>query len=523
MLGVKQCPSSAPHSSPLTVPVTWNEILLWVAIVFLIFGYELFHFSLSIDEEIHTFITGLQMAHTWLEQGRWGMSLLLLVFPPISALPMVSTAIGGAGLIVAAAHLVSYYRIDGLSRHVLAVSLITSPVWPHIVQFNPLFWGVGIGVALCAIGVRLLADSRWLMRLVGVGALALASGIYQVLTLVAVVMVLGKYIRPGGEELGQSPWPAAVRMISLVGASAGMYLGINYVAMWVTGAGMAYVDMYWRVSEYLADPIGAFLISLRASASWILGSHPIYLGYGLAFVVLPFLGILFAVAKMPRKERDTCLLRAFSLFGILAAVSLPVFVSVGWAPARSLVALPFMSAVLAVCIPLRSPLTQRAATAYLVVLVALSMWASATLFYSDHVMRERDRVVGEALLARLDNLRVPGEPMRFTLVGKLEPSVPHDPVRRVEVFGASFFEWDGGNVWRVYFYLRILGAHDLHPVDIAQLPEVASKSEGMPMWPAAGSVALIDGVAVIKLSPLTYEQRYRLGAMNPGHPLGLPR
>ncbi len=190
-------------------------------------------------------------------------------------------------------------------------------------------------------------------------------------------------------------------------------------------------------------------------------------------------------------------------------MSLPVFVSVGWAPARSLVALPFMSGVLAACVPLHARLAQRAVTAYLVVLLMLSMSISATLFYSDHVMRERDQLLAASLVARLGELRAPGESLRFTLVGKLEPA-PREPVRRIEVFGASFFEWDGGNVFRVNYYLRILGAYYLTPIDIAQLPELASKAEEMPVWPATGSVALIDDVAVIKLSPMTYEQKYRL-------------
>jgi hypothetical protein len=261
---------------------------------------------------------------------------------------------------------------------------------------------------------------------------------------------------------------------------------------------------------------------MRASAGWILGLNQIYLGYGLVFVLLPFLGILFAFMKKDSKESVSWILPCLSLLGILAAVLLPVFLSVGVAPARSLVALPFMSGVLAACVPIRARLLQQTVTAYLVVLILIGVWVSTTLFYSDHVARERDRLLAAPLITQLEVLRTPGEPLPFTLVGKLEQG-PREPVRRVEVFGASFFEWEGGNVYRVYFYLRILGAHYLRPVDIAQVPDVALRAEQMPSWPAEGSVAMVDGVAVVKLSALTYQQRYRVGANNPGHPLGLPR
>jgi hypothetical protein len=511
---------SEQKSSPLSVAVTLNQIVLWALVFLLIFGYELFNFSLSIDEEFHTFNTGWQMANDWLQQGRWGMALLLLALPPISALPVVSTMLFGAGLVAAVVHLVSYYRIQGLHAHILALSVLVSPVWPHIVQFNSISWGIGIGVALCAMGLRLLADDRRKTQILGAVALTLAFGIYQTLVLAAVVMALGRYLLCDRQGHNGRVWLETGRTLGFIVASALVSLTVQYVAMRVAGVGIAYVDSFWRVSKYLADPVSAFFTSLWASATRIFGLHPIYLGYGLAFVVLPFLGILFAFVRKDRKERDSRVLSALSLSGIIAAVSLPVFVAVGAVPSRSLVALPFMSGVLAACVPLHTRLTQQAATAYLVVLVFLGVWVSTTLFYSDHVMRERDRVLGASLMARLEEFRTPGEPLTFTLVGKLEP-VPGVPVRRVEVFGASFFDWDQGNVFRVHSFLRILGAHYLTPVDIAHLPDVALKAEAMPTWPARGSVAMVDGVAVIKLSQLTYEQRYRLEAINRGHPSGL--
>lgn len=522
MLAHRSIHCSEQKSSPLSVTVTLNQIVLWALVFCLVYGYELFNFSLSIDEEIHTFKTGWQMASGWLQQGRWGIALLFLVLPPISALPVVSTMVFGVGLVAAIAHLVSYYRINGLHAHILALSVLVSPVWPHIVQFNQLSWVIGVGVALCAVGLRLLDDDKRNKRILGGGALILSFGIYQTLVLAAVVMALGRYLLCDRQGRNGGIWLEAGRTLGLVVASALVSLAVQYVTMWAIGVGTVYVDIFWRVSEYLANPGIALFISLRASVAWIFGLHPIYLGYGFAFVVLPFLGILFAFVKKDGQEKNSWFLSALSMFGILAAVSLPVFVSVGWAPARSLLALPFMSGVLSACVPLRARLTQHAATVCLVVLIVLGVWVSVSLFYSDHVMRERDRLLAASLITRIEELRTPGEELSFTLVGKRAQGI-HEPVIRVEVFGGSFFDWDGGNVFRVNYFLRILGMHDLIPVDISQVPDVALQSEGMPIWPAAGSVALIDGIVVIKLSPLTHEQKYRLGRINPGHPLGLPR
>jgi|GEM_PF-4543193 len=44
------------------------------AVIFLSYGYEIFNFNLSIDEEIHAIHGGQWLA--WLAQGRWGIALL---------------------------------------------------------------------------------------------------------------------------------------------------------------------------------------------------------------------------------------------------------------------------------------------------------------------------------------------------------------------------------------------------------------------------------------------------------------
>jgi hypothetical protein len=79
------------------------------------------------------------------------------------------------------------------------------------------------------------------------------------------------------------------------------------------------------------------------------------------------------------------------------------------------------------------------------------------------------------------------------------------PVKHVEVFGSSFFEQDGGNVWRVVSYFTVIGAENVEAVALSC--PLAAEAARLPAWPAAGSVSLVEGTALIKLGELTESQK----------------
>ncbi len=68
--------------------------LVSLACSLLCFGYELFNFSFSIDEELAAYQHNEDYWKAWLGQGRWGMGLLVFLLPAdISYMPFVSMAL----------------------------------------------------------------------------------------------------------------------------------------------------------------------------------------------------------------------------------------------------------------------------------------------------------------------------------------------------------------------------------------------------------------------------------------------
>ena len=84
------------------------------------------------------------------------------------------------------------------------------------------------------------------------------------------------------------------------------------------------------------------------------------------------------------------------------------------------------------------------------------------------------------------------------------------PLLLAGVFGASFFEHDGGNVRRVALYMRTLGIDGLWPVWLGNRPDLLPAARAMPTWPAPGSVLRVNGVVIVKIGPPTPQQ------LNPG-------
>ena len=87
------------------------------------------------------------------------------------------------------------------------------------------------------------------------------------------------------------------------------------------------------------------------------------------------------------------------------------------------------------------------------------------------------------------------------------------------MFGASFFGWDQGNVFRVNDLFRLLGTPTLQPFQLSDLPSTAERAASMPSWPTTGSVDWIDDILVVKLSPMTPYQQHSLCQVHPGSTL----
>jgi hypothetical protein len=65
--------------------------------------------------------------------------------------------------------------------------------------------------------------------------------------------------------------------------------------------------------------------------------------------------------------------------------------------------------------------------------------------------------------------------------------------------GYSFFEWDDGNPRRIVAYMKLLGYSNLARPTLDQEDQTVARLSTMPVWPAQGSLQIMNDVVLIRL------------------------
>ncbi len=271
----------SPLSFSRLAPSAPHLAIFITVLLLLLFGYEIFNFSLSIDEELAGNDPGVWLQ--WIAQGRWTMGLLARVVPPLASIPTLSTALFCAGLGFSAWLLSRLLFTAPLAQRLFAGLLVCSPLWPHIAEFNTLSWGVGIGLALVAWAVTLLEEGRRWFVFLAVLLVAAATGIYQSLFVFFLVLVC---LRLSAEVLmPRPPNGAAVsaRRAFLHGLAAGIGGFAVYQICWrvllvVLSVQSAYVETWIRVQEFLDAPAKTVARTLVRTWSLVAARDEIFLG-----------------------------------------------------------------------------------------------------------------------------------------------------------------------------------------------------------------------------------------------------
>ena len=504
--------SASPRSSGLTAllgPSAPHLVTFTICLLLLLYGYEIFNFSLSIDEEVYQ-----QQNALWasVAQGRWAIGLLHRLFPPMGSIPMLATVLFCCGLGVSAYVLARVLFRSHAAQWAFAGILVASPVWPHIAQFNPLSWAVGVScILLTIIFLLTFSESRFNVVLAA-GLMAVAIGIYQTFLMWYLVLICIRLLSvligtapadPTGAQ-ARFPW---LRTGLIAGGGVLTYVAIEVLFLTVFSVKLAYIQEFVRVGEFTRTPAHAIYYTLRRTWDLALGGDPIYLGYGYFLVLLPVLGFLIVAVRLLWGSESVRLpQRLWGGASLVAAVLLgisPILVAAGAIPPRTVIPwIPVNAFLAGIAFAYRTRLDK---LLYVTLAAALfvSIWISVSFFYTDHLARQRDEFLSARIMARVDQL-VPDPPssrIPFVVVSAAPPTPDIESFHEVEVFGASFYDWDLNPV-RVAAYLRTLGVDTLEPRGIADIEPYRAAIEALPVWPAAGSVALVNGILVIKLGPM---------------------
>lgn len=460
----------------------------------------------------------------WIIQGRWTVYVMEMLVMPKPVLPFVPVAIFGTCLAIS---YVIYLNAIGRNPDAVA-SLITFPVfaafptWSFITEFQANTPAIGIGVLACCAAIALLrpmlhswtasANAR-LVTLANAALssllIAIAAGAYQTLPLLVVVLGLAAIMFAAMDDSKGSPW-AILRGVILLAIVCAFGLSLYVIILSgfraVTGTESAYIDSFIRIDMLLAQPAQVLGRSLLFAWKIYSGSSVFYVVTAWAFGIV--LALSFVAISLTPQLRNRTAVRVLLILMHSAIVLIPFAmtpISGGEMPIRSLIGVP---AVVWTCayLAITTPVVWLGRASFAVTAIAVFQTLYSVYLYQSNsiLVRQRDAATAAAIYHKIAEQQPEWDRSRTypLLVYGAWPFVSRYERIWSSTAGASFFEWDGGNTWRVVSFMKLLGYDNITVAPEQRRKEFQDVAREMPLWPAKGSVRTSGDFTIIKLGPI---------------------
>ena len=490
-----------------------NLIFGLISIALCAYGFELFNFNLTIDEEVHANYSSAVV--DWISQGRWGMYILNKLLLPHTIIPFVPLFVAILFHIGAILMFVESWKVETSIEKIIVGSIgLTFPIISYMYTFSTINYGVGAGLFFVALSVflfsRLNGNLRFLAILPAAFSIAIYQGFIPALAAAYLIYILLIWIRSRSIRGSDLLSIAAICVLALL-----VYLMVQKTIM-IFGVVKAtnYVSQYIDTSslrQNLGIIISRILSSMFLVYSGDVSIYAIKLTYLKFLILFLFLGFVFQVVR----AKLSILHKFVMIFLGLSLLFLPFLsgIILGYIAMRFFVALPVVMMGLTTLGIGINPRLYISSIGLLTAFCVFQFIVSTNyLFGSSHLALQADRVLASQLIERIELEKTNTDTSSIQLLDLVgyysRPSTPLMP--KTETFGASFFEWDEGNPGRIVLFLQTLGYYDLQVAPIEKSIELIELTNTMPAWPAKDSVKIVDNIVVVKFGPYSGTQKLKM-------------
>lgn len=502
-----------PPSSTSVIEAAKPFFFLALSVSILSYGYEIFNYSLTLDEDTAGLRTAYEML-TYVRQGRWGSYLLNILVQPSSVMPYFPTALAVLLLSAAAALLAVTEQLPRAAALSLCAIAASSPVNSFWLQFNNAspYYALGIlltcqSYALCRPSIQSPHCRIQLPRIALSGlCLGLAISTYQ--AQVPVFLTLSAALLFRMTCLGAATLKQLAHVLLTLALS--FALGLIVYTLGDSISRILILDhdqrpVHPRILSFIQWGSGSSVLraweSLRANLEMLLGISPSLRYWGATLTAVPLSLLAFAsLVKRPPYRMAAAFL---SLMVIVIAPASTIWVSGnGEIPVRSMVALPIAAALLWSLAILASPPYIRKMLVCAVFLVVLnSAYTNARIFKTAHLSASMDSLLALRITERV----LEEAPISKSGVVKVAFVGQHQHPQNENFF--NFARPISQSSLRYTKYLKKLrsffivsGFPEIDPVSPAELGEFQSEAASLPRWPARGSVKLLGDIVAIRLN-----------------------
>jgi hypothetical protein len=475
------------------------------------YGYELFNFSLSIDEENNSFVSSLtDLRRIFI--GRWGEFILRFLFIPNSVLPFLPTLIAILCIAFSSILYINSEKGDLTSKIIFCTIFISYPLHSYFLAFNHVSFSIGIGMLLSVISFLMAKKAmeerkinKW-YAIVSIFALILSMSTYQgVLPIFIFLSISNQLILliNGEENPNKEIFRKIAGFIIIFCLSFVLYKIIDkairvilFIPFLKAAPNLDYLITWGH------QPISKILTLLfKTTKRYLLGDS----FYGGAMIKSLFLLVPLAIYFIFQKVKGF-INRLYSLLLLLFLILCPFFIMflIGTKlPPRALLALPLLPAFFWwFCYQYFNLHLKRFLLIATLSIFLVNTFYTTRLFYASYVAWRADRDMGNRIIERIYSLDLPvnanGIPVAF--IGKYQHPGNELFLQNADVFGASFFCWADGKPARMNSFFKTLGFNEIKIVILDKNKKNAEEIRSINCWPKKGSVKLVDNIVIVKLS-----------------------
>jgi len=482
-----------------------EQFIIFILIAVATYGFELFNFNLTIDEELGAI--GALPPTSWIIEGRWGMCLLQSLILPNPIVPFVPLGIALFFHILSIFLLLDAWDVKPLWWRVLAGSLmLTYPGWAYVYVFSNLNYGIGIGLFMLSLSLWLYEHIeniwyKWIAFLPATFAFALYQALLPTFFLMYLVFFVLKAKRNSTITLAHF-----FQFLLITVFSVSSYYIIQQACVKISNSQLTgYVQNHFLS---ISDILGLRLnLNMAIENAWKLyeGDTAIYTLFVFA---LPALLVILLIKVALDNSHKSWRYRLLEFILIACIIIFPVtpilFMQV--VKLRFLMGLSFsIAALLIIGVENCKFRVFRWLVSFFAVLTILQFITSTNqLFGAAHITLQSDRVLATQIIERIEMARSqssqPEVVNYIEVIGSFQkvPTLINPTPYNYEIIGKSIFEFNGGVSRRIVAFLKILSYDELQPLPLGRRAEFVSIAETMPDWPRMESVQVVNDTVLVK-------------------------
>lgn len=456
-------------------------------VLLIVYGFELTHFSLSIDEEFTN-----NIAHT-ISMGRWGHALLKLTIFPEPFIPFYTEVLSLVILALSCSFISHTLGLDPQKCIFFSILYSSLPQFAYQLEFSNQSDTLATAVLLSSYSTYLILKEKGVLLnfITPIIALTFSISIYQSIIFLP-VSIITSYICYAVviKKIKLNFKSVIFKPVLIMAISTATYSLLTKIIQWYIGKSSE--SYFLNMIGWIHQPANETIKSvLTFTAEYFSFNAP----YGLSIYAISLLILLVAFSSQIKS-------RLLFLISATAMVLSPFLMNAvigGFLPPRAMNCLAISFAASGVIVFSLYP-EKKILWAVPVIVLIYGTASSSKLFYTDYLSYNQDYNISSFIANDIYRYvdTPPDRPVRVYFYGALNIDSVDKPLNH-DMFGSSFLNWDAGNSARISAFMNATAIAKIIPASFDEVKSETKKIDSAPLWPNKESVFKVNNVVVVKL------------------------